>query len=120
MPKSNFVTKTSKKHQTFSTGAKRDNQDDKPRYDLIPPLALKRVADLYSRGAKVYGDWNWSKKMPYSRFYASILRHLFQFATGEKSEDHLAAAVFGCLSIMHFQELNLDKELDDMRPWSKP
>lgn len=115
--KSTFIVKTSKNHQTFETGARRDSQDNKSRFDLIPPLALKRVADLYTKGAKVYGEWNWAKKMPYSRFYSSILRHLHQFSVGEKTEDHLAAVVWGCLAIMHFQELGLDEVLDDMQPW---
>lgn len=42
--------------EQFSTGAVRDNQQDKPRYDLIPPAALRLLADHYTRGAQFYRD----------------------------------------------------------------
>jgi hypothetical protein len=99
-----FVTKDSGSRQSFDTGAVRDTQDGKPRFDLIPNKALTRVAELYARGAIKYGDRNWEKGMPASRFYSSALRHLFQHGRGEVDEDHLAAVIFNCLAIMQFQE----------------
>lgn len=113
-----FQTLDSGKREVFNGGAQRDIQDGKPRFDLIPPLALKRVADLYSRGAKKYDEWNWSKSMPYSRLYSSGFRHLMQFAMGDKTEDHLSAVVFNILAIIHFQEMGR-KDLDDMPKWEK-
>jgi hypothetical protein len=108
-----YLVKDSGKREEFGTGAVRDTQDGKPRFDLIPPLSLKRVADLYAKGALKYSEFNWRAGIPYSRCYSSILRHLFQWASGDKEEDHLAAVVFGCLSIMHFESTGRT-ELDDM------
>lgn len=106
------------KKETFPGGAQRDSQKGKPRYDLIPPLALRRVADLYTKGAEHYGDRNWEKGMPFSRMFASLLRHAYQFAMGHREEDHLAAVVFNALGIMHFQELR-HTSLDDMSHLNK-
>jgi len=105
--------KDSGKRQEFDTGAVRDTQDDKPRYDLIPPTALQRVAMHYASGAKKYDPWNWERGMEHSRFYASMFRHMQQFALGDIDEDHLAAIVFNALSIMHFQDTGRT-HLDDM------
>lgn len=99
-----FITKDSGERQSFDSGAVRDTEKGKPRFDLIPPDALTRVAMLYARGADKYGDRNWEKGMPVSRFYSSALRHLFQYGQGDIDEDHLSAVIFNCLAIIHFQE----------------
>lgn len=109
-----FKTKDSGAREEFSTGAKRDTQGDKTRYDLIPTLALRRVADLYARGAAKYDDNNWQKGIPYSRCMASLERHLHAFKQGEPEEDHLAAVVWNALAIMHYQETARDEELNDI------
>lgn len=108
-----FVTKDSGEREEFETGMVRDTQEGKPRYDLIPTLALKRVAELYARGAIKYGDHNWMKGAPFSRTLASIERHLHQFKQGDTEEDHLAAVAWGCLALMHYQETGRT-ELDDL------
>jgi hypothetical protein len=47
-----FLTKDSGQRQAFDTGAVRDVQDDKPRYELVSVPALTRLAALYARGAQ--------------------------------------------------------------------
>lgn len=113
-----FVTKDSGKREEFNTGAKRDTQEGKPRYDLMPIPALKRVADLYARGAIKYGENNYQKGMPFSRVYASLFRHLMQWREGDKSEDHIAAVAWNAFAIMMYEDLiennKLPKELCDI------
>lgn len=113
-----FVTKDSGQREDFETGARRDVQAGKPRFDLIPVGPLTRLAELYARGAEKYGDHNWQKGMPYRRVYASLFRHLMQWATGDRSEDHLAAVVFNAFALMFYEgEVKagrLPKELEDM------
>ena len=113
-----FETKDSGKREDFDTGARRDTQTDKPRYDLVPVTALKRVADLYARGAVKYGENNYQKGMPFSRVYASLFRHLIQFREGDTSEDHLAAVAWNAFALMLYQDMiekgTLPEELDDL------
>lgn len=114
-----FITKDSGKREEFSTGARRDVQQGKPRFDLLPVPALRRLADLYGRGAAKYGDRNWEKGMPFSRVYASALRHLFAWAEGvQDGEDHLAGAAFNLLALIFYDEQItkglLPQELRDM------
>lgn len=110
--KKKFVTKDSGKRQNFSTGMVRDTQDGKPRYDLIPAEGLRRLADLYARGAEKYDENNWQKGQPYSRVYASLFRHMMAWREGDKSEDHLAAVAWNAFALMWYDENK--PELDDL------
>lgn len=108
-----FITKDSGQRAQFDTGAVRDTQDGKGRFDLLPYRALKRVAQLYERGAVKYDANNWRKGIPMSRCASSMLRHAFQATSGETDEDHLAAVVFNALAIMQYQEEGRE-DLDDL------
>lgn len=91
----------------------REPNEEKGRYDLISPFAMRRIAVHYQRGAAKYEDRNWEKGMPFSRYVDSAKRHLDQFVMGMTDEDHLAAACWNLIAIMHHQELG-QMELDDM------
>lgn len=110
-----YITKDSGAREEYTSGAKRDTQEGKPRYDLIPPGPLKRHAELMARGAEKYDAHNWTKGMPVSRFVASAQRHLEQYRAGDRSEDHLAAVAFNVYAVMFFE----GSEWDDMGdlPW---
>lgn len=118
-----YETRDSGKRERFSSGAKRDTRTGKGRYDLLPVLALFRVAGVYERGAVKYAARNWEKGMPFSRFLDSGLRHVNAYIAGDRSEDHLAQAVFNFLAILHFEELIkaglVPATLDDLPTWSK-
>lgn len=101
----NFTVKDSGKREEFGTGAVRDTAMDKPRPDLISPFALERIGEHLRKGAQKYSAWNWAKGIPSSRCYESCMRHLMQFAQGDASEDHLSAAVFNLMAIIHNQEV---------------
>lgn len=94
---SSFITKDSGNKQTFSTGMQRNIAEGKARYDLVWKPGLKRIAELYARGAKVYGDRNWEKastQEELDRFKESANRHFEQWMLNEIDEDHMAAVVF--------------------------
>ena len=114
----NYITKDSGKKQEFETGAHRDTQAGKGRYDLIPPAALRRIAGVYQRGAEKYGQRNWEKGMPIGRFLDSALRHIYQYIEGRRDEDHLAQAMWNIAGAIHVETMiergRLPKELDDM------
>jgi len=110
--------KDSGKRQEFKTGAVRDIQTGKGRYDLLPPRALRRLAEHYENGAVKYGDNNWLKGIPLKRMMDSALRHIFKVLEGKTDEDHLTAAAWNIMGIIELQERIeeglLPKELDDL------
>jgi hypothetical protein len=103
------------KLEQFSTGSVRDTQEGKPRYSLIPPKPLERVAHHFTMGANKYGDFNWHKGQNTSRIIDSLMRHVENYRKGMKDEDHLAAIIVNAMFIMEFE----GTELDDIYDWSK-
>lgn len=103
--------------QEFSTGSVRDSQDGKGRYDLMPFIAMERLARHYENGAKKYGDHNWRKGQPLGRYFSSAMRHMIKWMMGWKDEDHLAAAAWNILCIIETEEMIrvgiLPEQLDD-------
>lgn len=88
----------------------------KTRFGLLPTLPLEYVARVYTMGAKKYSDHNWRKGMAWSRVYDAMLRHLNKYWGGEVIDPesglpHLAHVVFGCFSLMEYQQTH--PELDD-------
>ncbi|MDE1855035.1 MAG: hypothetical protein KGH57_01795 [Candidatus Micrarchaeota archaeon] len=110
--------KDSGKKQVFDSGAQRDSRDGKGRYDLIPNTALRRLAFIYEKGALKYGERNWEKGMPISRFLDSALRHINQHIEGKRDEDHLAQAMWNIAGAIHTEEMmargRLPKKFDDL------
>jgi len=96
---------------TFSTGAIRKPQDGKGRYDLIPYHPLRRLAVHFENGGKEYGDNNWLKGIPLSRYYSAATRHLEKLKAGMVDEDHAAAALWNIVAAMETQRLVLKGEL---------
>lgn len=111
-------TKDSGERQTFDTGARRDTQEGKGRFDLMSPFADQRKAGVYERGAAKYGDRNFEKGMPLSRYLDSAKRHINDALRGDTSEDHIAQASWNLDAFMHMQALIalgvLPPELDDL------
>ena len=58
----------------------------KPPINLVPPEAIIAAANVFAFGAEKYGENNWRRdinKFPVSRHYASIMRHLLAYHSGE-------------------------------------
>lgn len=110
--------KDSGERQDFGTGAVRDTQNGKGRYDLLPTRAIRRLAKHYENGAKKYGSENYLLGMPMRRFADSAMRHLFKALEGHIDEDHWTAAAWNILAIIEYQERieegMLSKEFDDL------
>ena len=99
-----FIVKDSGNRERFDTGAVRDTANDKPRPDLISPFFLMRLGEHLRKGANKYTEWNWAKGIPSSRCFESCIRHLMQYAMGKRDEDHLSAAAFNIMAIIHNEE----------------
>jgi len=88
----------------FGTGAVRSDTTGKGRFDLISPIALRRLAGVYERGASQKGERNWEGGFPISRALDSALRHINQYREGMRDEDHLAQAAWNLFAAIHFEE----------------
>ena len=55
------------------------------------------VARHFENGALKYGEHNWEKGIPISRYIDSALRHLMKDLAGETDEDHAAAFVWNLM-----------------------
>jgi len=110
--------KDSGKKIKYETGAMRDAQSGKGRYDLLPPLAIHRLAKHFENGARKYQERNWEKGIPTHRFIDSALRHLFQVLQGKTDEDHASAVAWNILcyieTLERIERGILPKELDDL------
>lgn len=118
-----FVVKDSGERQEFETGAIRDMQAGKGRYDLIPPIMLKRLATHYEEGGRKYGDNNFRVGIPIKRYLDSAIRHIEKYRMGIDDEDHIIAAIWNLSAIIeteHLVDLGfLDKNLLDGNYYSK-
>jgi len=123
------IVADSGKRESFNSGMVRDARDGKGRFELITPVALRRLALVYEKGAAKYTARNWEKGSLLSRFADSAQRHLNDFqmislfkregipleklpADVNPNEDHLAQAVWNLCCIMHHEDLH--PELDDL------
>jgi len=113
-----YGIKSSGETQEFSTGAHRDKQEGKGRYDLMSVFALREIARVYEEGAKKYQPRNFEKGMPLSRFLDSALRHIYQCIEGKDDENHIGNAAWNLMGFIHIRELIargiLPKELNDL------
>ena len=110
--------KDSGQREEFNTGSRRDTRVGKGRFDLLPFRALTRVAQHFEAGAIKYGDRNWEKGQPLSRYLDSALRHAAKHAMGETDEAHDVAAAWNLLAMIETKERirigALPAELDDL------
>lgn len=98
---SEYVVNDSGERQEYASGMRRDTQEGKPDYTLIPSAILTRWAAHMTRGAAKYGRSNWelaNSEDELLRFKASAFRHFIQWLDGEGdldvAEDHAAAVFF--------------------------
>lgn len=115
-----FGMKDGGKRTSYATGAVREPQDvSKGRYDLLSPIALRRLAQHYATGAEKYGASNMRKGLPLSRYLDSGMRHFTQLLAGDTSEDHCAAVLWNLCEFLHTQDRIVAKvlsaDLDDLQ-----
>lgn len=95
------------------------------RYDLVPAVPLRILAEHYGRGASKYADHQWMKGYEWSKSFAALQRHAWQFWNGQdydtdegplKGSPHMAAVAWHAFALLQYMQDNRD--LDD-RPTTK-
>lgn len=95
-----------------SPSKKNDFLDNKPRWDLLPLDLIAKVVDVYTAGAKKYGDNTWQGlDNGYERYKAALFRHLVAYESGEIIDketecEHLAQAAWNALAMLYFSHKN--------------
>ena len=74
------------------------HNSDKLRYDLIPPIANREYAKVWTQALGKYPEGNWEKGMPWTEVIASAMRHLEAIRLGEDID-----AESGLLHAAHLQ-----------------
>lgn len=91
-----------------NTSRKNDFLDNKRRWDLLPLDLIEKVVDVYTAGAKKYGDHNWENlENGYNRYKAALFRHLLEYEKGNVIDEdtgceHLAQVVWNALALLYF------------------
>lgn len=72
--------------------------------------AYLELAIHYEERANKYGDNNWQKGLPISRYLSSTIRHYLKFRRGDTDEPHNRAILWNLTAILwtckHIPELN--------------
>lgn len=115
-----FTIIDSGKRQEFETGSRRDTEEGKLDWTLLPHTALARLVRHLELGLEKYGRHNWTKGQNLGRAERSLYRHWVAYLHGEQEEDHLAALVFNACVILDHEERirsgELPLSLDDRDP----
>ena len=99
-PVENITIADSGTRSQFGTGAVRDGQTGKGRFDLLPFEALWEVSKVFEAGAAKYAERNWEKGIPLHVFVSSGLRHLTKWLMGRTDEPHLTMCVWNFLCLL--------------------
>lgn len=95
-------------------GVKHDGE--KPRMDLVSPVAAVELAKVLTFGAKKYAAHNWRKGIAYTRCIAAILRHTYAYLAGETLDpetglSHMAHVMCEAMFLVEYE--NSRPEFDD-------
>lgn len=86
-----------------------DDQGGTGRYDLIPAEPLRLLALHYGKGGLKYGDNNWRLGYEWSKSFAALSRHLWQWWAGQEIDQetgspHLIAVAWHALTLSEWAE----------------
>jgi hypothetical protein len=84
----------------YNTGAKRSHIEG--RYDLVPVEGMHRVAAAMAHGAQRFGRDNWLKGMPIEDCLNHAIKHIYDYISGCREEDHLGHAAANLMMAAHF------------------
>ena len=87
--------------------------DGKLRYDLVPPHAIKAIADVLTYGADKYAPNNWQTVSDgETRYTAAMMRHFEAYREGEEldpetGKSHLSHCLCNLTFLLWFQQNRL-------------
>lgn len=99
---------------TFTSGA--TSSTEKPRFDLIPVAALRRLAERFGYGATKHGDHNYKQGVNDPQFIRDrqnhLIEHAVKYANGDRSTDHLGAVMCNAAMLAELERLATEAQID--------
>jgi len=113
-PQRIYITNTEGTGMNKTTGIKHDQE--KVNMALLSPIALEKIAQVMTFGAKKYSANNWRGGFAWTRPAAAALRHIYAWLGGEDKDpetgiSHLAHASCCLMFLLEFETTRPD--LDD-------
>jgi hypothetical protein len=116
-------SKIAVKFKSHDSGATRSTDKDNVAYHLISPIALKVLAQVLKEGGQKYGEYNWENGFPVTDILNHAVGHIYDFLSGDRSEDHLGHAFTNLMFAIHsmklWPELNTDLRREGCLPAEK-
>jgi hypothetical protein len=89
--------------------------DNKSRYDLLPPEMLEETAQVLTFGAEKYSARNWELGMQWSRPFGAMMRHMWAWWGGEDKDpetgySHLAHAACCIAFLVAYERRNAGED----------
>lgn len=94
--------------ETTEAGAKRESNEGRGRFDLLPYEAIEALAKWYEEGAVKYGDRNWEKGLSVKDCINRMIRHSLKAGNGWTDEDHLAAVMWNAAAAITMMQRRPD------------
>jgi len=93
----------------------RKNDSEKARFALIPATPLYELAELFTKGAALYGDRNWEKGLRWGRVFAALMRHAWKWWRGEEfdkedGQHHMIACAWCALVLREYTHTGKGKD----------
>ena len=89
------------KMEENENGAKRESNDGRGRWDLLPYEGLEELTKWYEAGAKKYGDRNWENGLSVKDCTNRMIRHAIKAGNGWMDEGpfaHYVAVIWNALA----------------------
>lgn len=85
------------KTKKFSTGMQRSNDADHLNFTAIHPVAMIALAKVLGTGSIKYGNRNYELGCTVDDNLNHVLRHVYLYLSGDRTETHLANAFCGIM-----------------------
>lgn len=87
----------------------------KPRYSLIPPMALEEIAKVLTFWAEKYGANSWQKMEDHSRYMDALIRHVEAVRQGETHDNesglhHMAHVAANAMFLYELSEIDISED----------